>query len=97
MLAEKTKIVAIDEKDLPRVLARLGVYDDVINGRAKCYICGRQLTMDNIGVIMGVNGKPVLICDNNVCIAKASINNKARKLERAFSIAHQGNKSFGVH
>lgn len=71
-MIRKKNITAIHSDRLPQVLKRLGLYDDVIRGHASCYICGRQLNLNNIGGIMGVNGKPVLICDSYSCIAKAS-------------------------
>lgn len=68
----RTSITAIDSERLPSVLRKLGLYDEVVGGRAKCFVCGRQLSLDSIGGIMGVDGKPVLVCDSYSCIAKAS-------------------------
>lgn len=83
VLARRESITAIDSEKLPSVLRRLGLYDDVIYGRAKCYICGKTLNLDGIGGIMGVNGMPVLICDSVTCIAKASIFNKTKSYEHS--------------
>ena len=67
------EVSAISEDILPEVLKKLELYEDVVNGRAKCYICGRQLTLDTIGAIAMVNGKPVLICSKPSCIGRASL------------------------
>ena len=66
------EVPAISEEILPEVLKRLELYEDVVNGRAKCYICGRQVTLDTIGAIGMVNEKPVLICNKPSCIGRAS-------------------------
>ncbi|MEM1528169.1 MAG: hypothetical protein QXS62_05640 [Sulfolobales archaeon] len=68
----RMNVTAIYSDELPSVLKKLGLYDDVVGGRASCYVCGRRLSLDNIGGILGVDGKPVLICDSYSCIAKAS-------------------------
>jgi len=67
------EVSAISEDILPEVLKKLELYEDVVNGRAKCYICGRQLTLDTIGAIAMLNGKPVLICSKPSCIGRASL------------------------
>ena len=66
------EVSAISEEILPEVLKKLELYEDVVNSRAKCYICGRRLTLDTIGAIAMVNGKPVLICSKPSCIGRAS-------------------------
>jgi hypothetical protein len=58
---------------LPEVLKRLELYEDVVNGHAKCYICDRQLTLDTIGAITVLDEKPVLICSKPPCIGRASL------------------------
>ena len=58
---------------MPEVLKKLELYEDVVNGRAKCYICGRQLTLDTIGAIAVLDEKPVLICSKPSCIGRASL------------------------
>jgi len=67
------EVSAISEDILPEVLKKLELYEDVVNGHAKCYICGRQLTLDTIGAIAMSNGMPVLICSKPSCIGKASL------------------------
>jgi hypothetical protein len=67
------EVSAISEDILPEVLKKLELYEDVVNGHAKCYICGRQLTLDTIGAIAMLDGKPVLICSKPSCIGRASL------------------------
>jgi hypothetical protein len=67
-------VPAISEDSLPRVLRRLELYDDVANGKAACYICGKpKLTLETIGAIAMISGKPVLICSKPSCIGKAAL------------------------
>ena len=42
---KNVEVPAISEDILPEVLKKLELYEDVVNGHAKCYICGRQLTL----------------------------------------------------
>jgi len=65
-------VPATTDNELPKVLTKLGLYDDIVNGKAKCYICKRALTLNSIGAIIMVNDKPVLICGKPSCIAKAA-------------------------
>jgi hypothetical protein len=67
------EVPAISEDILPEVLKKLELYEDVVNGHAKCYICGRQLTLDTIGAIAVLDKKPVLICSKPSCIGRASL------------------------
>jgi hypothetical protein len=66
-------IPAISDEVLPQLLVRLKVYDDIVNGKMKCRICGRTLTLDTIGAIGMLNGELILVCDKLSCISKASI------------------------
>jgi hypothetical protein len=52
------EVPAISGEILPEVLKRLELYEDIVNGRAKCYICGRQVTLETIGAIAIVNESP---------------------------------------
>jgi hypothetical protein len=65
-------VPAISEGTLPEVLRKLGLYNDVVNGKSRCYICGRQLTLESIGAIAMIDNKPVLVCDKPSCIGKAT-------------------------
>jgi hypothetical protein len=67
------EIPAISEEALPEMLKKLGLYEDVLNDQAKCYICGRKVTLDIIGAIALIDEKPVLICSKPSCIARASL------------------------
>ncbi|MCR6668670.1 MAG: hypothetical protein NDF51_01580 [archaeon YNP-WB-040] len=66
-------VPAIGEDVLPRVLRKLGLYDDVAGNMAVCYICGEPLSLDTIGAIAMLNDKPVLICNKSSCIGKAAL------------------------
>jgi hypothetical protein len=70
---KNVEVPAISEEILPEVLKKLELYEDVVNDRAKCYICGRQLTLDTIGAIAVLDEKPVLICSKPSCIGRASL------------------------
>jgi hypothetical protein len=54
-------IPAISDEALPHLLVRLKLYDDIVNGKMKCRICRRKLTLDTIGAIGMLNND--LVCD----------------------------------
>jgi hypothetical protein len=66
-------VPAIGDEELPRVLRKLGLYDDVTSGRATCYICGEVLKLETIGAIALIDDKPVLVCSKPSCIGKVSL------------------------
>ena len=67
------EVPAISKDILPEVLKKLELYEDVVYGHAKYYICSRRLILDTIGAIAMLNGKPVLICSKPSCIGRASL------------------------
>ena len=78
VVRRKIPVTAISDKDIAGLLRRLGLYKDVVEGRAKCYICGRRLTLENIGAVLIIDGKPVLVCDKPSCIAEATLLQRRR-------------------
>jgi len=73
VVRRKVKVTAITTDEVEGVLRKLGLYDDVANGRAHCFICGRKIDLSNIGGILMVDEAPVLVCDKPSCIARAAI------------------------
>jgi hypothetical protein len=66
-------VPAIGDEELPHVLRKLGLYDDVTSGRATCYICGEVLRLETIGAIALIDGKPVLVCGKPSCIGRVAV------------------------
>ncbi len=81
VVRRKISVTAVSAEDVERVLRRLGLYDDTVNGRAKCFICGKVVSMDTIGGMLMVGGRVVLVCDRPACIAKAALLAKEQKQE----------------
>ena len=79
IVRRRIPVTAISSDDVVGLLRRLDLYNDIISGRAKCFICERRVTLENIGGILEVSGKIVLICDNPGCIARAAILSKERQ------------------
>ena len=78
-------ISAVSEEALPGVLKRLGLYEDVVGGKAACYLCGAPLTLDTIGAIAKLDGKTVLICEKPSCIGKAALLTSRARARRSTS------------
>ena len=71
-------IKAVHDVDLERVLRRLGLYDKLIRGELRCAICGRPLTLENLGGLYKEGGQVKLVCNRIECLAEA-----ARRVSRA--------------
>jgi hypothetical protein len=66
-------IKAVHDADLVRVLRRLGLYDALAGGRLRCAICGRPLSLDNLGgIYRDGNGDVKLVCNRMECLVKAA-------------------------
>jgi len=79
VVKRRIPVTAISTDEVVGLLHKLNLYDDVVSGKAKCFICGRKITLDNIGGILMVNGKPVLVCDRPSCIARAALLSKEKQ------------------
>ena len=65
-------VKAIHDSDLERVLERLGFYERLIRGELRCAICGRPLTLENLGGLYRENGEVKLVCNRIECLVEAA-------------------------
>jgi len=73
------RIKAIHDVDLVEALKRLGVYEGVRGGAYSCIICGRRITLDNLGAIVKLD-EVKFVCDDPACLYRAT--KMARALQR---------------
>jgi hypothetical protein len=66
-------LYAVDDKSLVGVLERLGIYQDVAAGRARCRFCGVVVTMQNLGGLFKHEGQVRLVCNDIRCLYKAAM------------------------
>jgi len=79
VVRRRIPVTAISTDEVAGLLRKLNLYDDVVSGKAKCFICGRKITLDNIGGVLMVDGKPVLVCDKPSCIVRAALLSKEKQ------------------
>ncbi len=79
VVKRRIPVTAISTDEVAGLLRKLNLYDDVVSGKAKCFICGRKITLDNIGGILMVDGKPVLVCDKPSCIVRVALLSKEKQ------------------
>ena len=79
IVGRRVPLTAMSADEVAELLCKLNLYDDVVNGKARCFICGRRITLDNIGGVLMVAGKPVLVCDRPSCIARAALLSKEKQ------------------
>jgi hypothetical protein len=65
-------IKAIHDVDLERVLRRLGLYEKLARGELRCAVCGRPLSLENLGGIYKEDGEVKLVCNRIECLAEAA-------------------------
>lgn len=65
-------IKAVHDVDLERVLKRLGLYEKLARRELRCAVCGRPLSLENLGGIYKENGEVKLVCNRIECLAEAA-------------------------
>ena len=69
----KVVLKAIHDVDLVKVLKKLGIYNDVVEGRCRCFVCGRRITLENLGgMFKSRDGRINLVCDDIKCLFTAA-------------------------
>jgi len=67
----RMRIKAIHDVDLVEALERLEVYEGVRSGVYSCIICGRRITLDNLGAIVKLD-EVKFVCDDPACLYKVA-------------------------
>ena len=76
-------IKAVHDVDLERVLRRLELYEKLAQGELRCTVCGRPLSLENLGGIYKEDGEVKLVCNSIKCLAEAAKRvSQARQLVR---------------
>ena len=83
-MAKAASIVkAIHDSDLEKVLKKLGLYERLVRGELKCAICGRPLTLENLGGLYRENGEVKLVCNRIECLVEAAERVRRNRISRA--------------
>lgn len=61
------KIKAVYDTDLEPFLEKLGLMEDLKNGKLKCTFCGCVLSLANFGGVYKQNGQLKLFCQKSEC------------------------------
>jgi len=69
----KVTIKAVHDSDLLRILKKLDLYEDIAEGRFRCFVCGRQINLENLGgLFKSRDGEIHFVCNNARCLAVAA-------------------------
>ena len=63
----KVIIKAVHDADLNSFLEKLGLLEDMKNGRLRCSFCNCVLTFDNFGGVYKEDGQIKLFCQKTEC------------------------------
>jgi len=69
--AEKVSVPAFFEEDLEAIAKKLGYYEALVRGEVKCFICGRQVSLQNVGAFIKTGEGVKVVCDSTTCLFKA--------------------------
>lgn len=79
-MIHEREIVLYFTSDMPGILKKLGMFEDAEVGRLRCYLCGRPVSLQNIGGIFKHEGQIRVVCNNIKCLYEAARLNYARRL-----------------
>ncbi|MHA1279708.1 MAG: hypothetical protein ACTSQ8_21095 [Candidatus Helarchaeota archaeon] len=66
--SSRQKIFAINDKEVKNLLSTLDQLEPEEEFIQICFICGKQVNVDNIQLISSVKGAVVFCCDNKSCV-----------------------------
>ena len=68
-MTEKVEIPAIHEREFMDMLGKLGLLNQISEGKAICFNCHENLSLDSIAGIKIIDNQPKLICNNPECLS----------------------------
>jgi len=66
----KSKILAVHENDLEKLLISLNLINDLKEGRISCNTCGKKINLNCIGGLKKQKGSVIIFCDKFHCISE---------------------------
>jgi hypothetical protein len=72
-MKKKEEIATMMDKDFESLLAQTNQLEDFQNGEIQCRICHRQIVIDNVGIVLPIQGKEgkiylEFICNDPDCL-----------------------------
>jgi hypothetical protein len=65
---KRIDLKAVHEKDLPQLLASLGILEQVKQGGVACMVCGTAVNLENIFAIVPAGSEVSVVCTRAACI-----------------------------
>ncbi|MBC8180210.1 hypothetical protein H8E88_03715 [candidate division KSB1 bacterium] len=65
----KTKIFAVYENDMEKLLTDMSLLDKINSKSLSCKNCGKIINVNNIGGILSINKNIEIICDRSICLS----------------------------
>jgi hypothetical protein len=75
---ERKRLKAVHDADLEKVLAGLGLLDQLNQNRLRCALCGGLVSKENLGCIFPHQTEVKVCCDKPECFEEALAKAKAR-------------------
>jgi len=66
-------LYVVDDEALVGILEKLGIYQDADAGKLQCYLCGRAVSVQNLGGIFKHEGQVRVTCNSIKCLYEAAV------------------------
>lgn len=66
----KPEILAVHKRKLEEFLRKLELWEPLTKGKLKCVVCGKTISLDNIGLIIPSGDKVTVCCSSAECMFK---------------------------
>lgn len=68
-MSKSQKVHAIFDDDLEVLLRKLGIYQQISEGKFKCFLCKEKVTLQNIQYVFSKKHRAAIICNKKECLA----------------------------
>lgn len=68
MEQENSKLDVVHQRDLDKLLKRMGIFEDIAQGKKKCKFCERVVDRQNLYSVLPESGAVNVVCDAPECI-----------------------------
>jgi len=65
---DRKSVYGIHDEDLQTVLREIGSLDEIISGSIRCTVCGKVISLDNLGGWRNIHGQQLYFCDMDSCL-----------------------------
>ncbi len=73
-LRKRLDVKAVWDSDLVALLKKLGAFDFLVLGSLVCEVCGKNVSLENLGAIIPGKSEVKVTCDDTACVQTVTAN-----------------------